>query len=897
MASAAGCSPRQSAYSSTISSTPGLVGYWRLGESSGTTACDSTGQDNGTYQGGVTLGTPGAISGDPDTAITLNGTGQVSIPATSTLNVGDDFTIEAWVKRGSSKTGATEVIASKQNGSWVLMFNESDQLTLRRSNVANVATATIATTDTGWHYVAATKNGPSVHLYIDGKDVTGPVANQTMENNNEPMEIGQSSNNAYFNGSIDEAALYNQALPPAQIEQHYTTTTQTKEETPTPPKETTAPPSALKATVGNGTVTLHWTASSSADVAGYDIYRANPNGSWPSTPLGAVIASTLSYTDTGLTNGSTYTYRITAYNSSGDQSAPTAQLSATPLAPASGCSPRQSAYSSTISSTPGLVGYWRLGESSGTTACDSTGQDNGTYQGGVTLGTPGAISGDPDTAITLNGTGQVSIPATSTLNVGDDFTIEAWVKRGSSKTGATEVIASKQNGSWVLMFNESDQLTLRRSNVANVATATIATTDTGWHYVAATKNGPSVHLYIDGKDVTGPVANQTMENNNEPMEIGQSSNNAYFNGSIDEAALYNQALPPAQIEQHYTTTTQTKEETPTPPKETTASNDPVLAAVGDIACPNGDKTDSCQQGATANLVASQHPSAVAVLGDNQYESGLLSEYNSPGAYNATWGQFNPIVHPIPGNHEYAANSSASGYFTYFGSSAGKGYYSYELGSWHIITLNSDCSNSGCKDSVAGTTSSAEVRWLQADLAAHPNQCVLAYWHHPRFSSGWVGNSPGVAPFWNALYAAHADVVLNGHDHMYERFAQQNSSQVATSAGIREFVVGTGGESLFEMGTIQPNMQAVDNHHFGALFLTLHADSYEWAFRATNGSVLDGGSTPCHHGSTGSSATTSPSTTTPGQVSECMGPSRRCAPRRCSRSMHCFQERRATTAYA
>jgi acid phosphatase type 7 len=498
------------------------------------------------------------------------------------------------------------------------------------------------------------------------------------------------------------------------------------------------------------------------------------------------------------------------------------------------CAPRQSSYSGVVSSTPGLVGYWRLGESSGTTACDSTGHDNGTYLTGTTLGVSGAISGDPDTAVTLNGSsGQVSVPAASSLNVGDNFTIEAWVKRGSSKTGVNQVVASKQEGSWVLMFNESDKLTLRRSTVADIATSTVATTDTsGWHYVVATKNGSSVHLYLDGVDVTGAVSNQTMPNNSQPLVIGQSTGTAYFKGSVDETALYNTALTPTQITQHYNA-------------GISAPGDPVLAAVGDIACPFGDTGNACQQQLTAALTASQHPNAVAVLGDNQYNSGLLSEYNSSGAYNDTWGQFNPIVHPTPGNHEYAASLTASGYFTYFGAAAENGNYSYELGSWHVVSLNSDCSNSGCEDSIAGTSSSAEVSWLQADLAAHQNQCILAYWHHPRFSSGWVGSSPGVAPLWSALYAAHADVVLNGHDHMYERFAQQDPSQNPTSEGIREFVVGTGGESLFTMGTIQPNMQAVDNTHFGALFLTLHPGSYDWTYRATNGSVLDSGTSACH----------------------------------------------------
>ena len=292
---------------------------------------------------------------------------------------------------------------------------------------------------------------------------------------------------------------------------------------------------------------------------------------------------------------------------------------------------------------------------------------------------------------------------------------------------------------------------------------------------------------------------------------------------------------------------------------------PTLAAVGDIACPAGETEASCQQQSTASLTASLTPTAVVVLGDNQYDSGLLEEFNSAGAYNDTWGQFNPIVHPAPGNHEYKMSSTASGYFTYFGSAAGSGNYSYDLGAWHVISLNSDCNNTKCQDSVAGTTSSAAVSWLQNDLAAHPNQCLLAYWHHPRFSSGFVGNSPGVEPFWTALYAAHADAVLNGHDHMYERFAQQDPTQNATTEGIREFVSGMGGESLFKMGTVQPNMQFSDNKHFGVLLLTLHSGSYDWSYRSTAGAVLDSGSASCHNttgGGAGAAAARSAATSAP-----------------------------------
>ena len=311
--------------------------------------------------------------------------------------------------------------------------------------------------------------------------------------------------------------------------------------------------------------------------------------------------------------------------------------------------------------------------------------------------------------------------------------------------------------------------------------------------------------------------------------------------------------------------------------------DPVLAAVGDIACTPGDTNPNhaCQQAATAKLAASQAPAAVAVLGDNQYESGLFTEFTGSGAYKETWGVFDPIVHPAPGNHEYHVSATANGYFSYFGDAAlgpagsqgPNGSYSYDLGSWHIVALNSNCSNTVCQDGPGGTTSSAQVSWLQSDLAAHPNRCTLAYWHHPLFSAGYVGNSPGVAPLWDALYAAHADVVLSGHDHMYERFAQQDSSQNPTPAGIREFVVGTGGESLFGLGTTPPppKPELLDNKHFGVLFLTLHAASYDWNFVATDRTTVDSGSTACHAQPSTPPATTTTSASPPPTTSTTASP--------------------------
>ena len=198
---------------------------------------------------------------------------------------------------------------------------------------------------------------------------------------------------------------------------------------------------------------------------------------------------------------------------------------------------------------------------------------------------------------------------------------------------------------------------------------------------------------------------------------------------------------------------------------------------------------------------------------------------------------------MPGNHEYLTRA-ANGYFSYFGAAAGDpatGYYSFDVGAWHVVALNSNCS------AVGGCASgSPQERWLRADLAAHPAACTLAYWHHPRFSSGEHGNEPAYDAFWRDLYAAGADVVLNGHDHDYERFAPQDPSGGSDLArGVREFVVGTGGKNHYRFLTLQPNSQVRDATTFGVLELTLHRTSYDWRFLPEPGKTFtDSGSAVC-----------------------------------------------------
>jgi hypothetical protein len=266
------------------------------------------------------------------------------------------------------------------------------------------------------------------------------------------------------------------------------------------------------------------------------------------------------------------------------------------------------------------------------------------------------------------------------------------------------------------------------------------------------------------------------------------------------------------------------------------SADPVLIGAGDIAaCGLNDDT------ATAKLIEGIPGAAVFTAGDNAYENGSADDYRN--CYAPTWGAFEERTRPAPGNHDWQTKDLA-GYLGYFGTTAapqGKSWYSYDLGTWHIVVLDSDCAFvGGCG---AG---SAQGRWLSADLAASTAQCTLAIWHHPRFSSGEHGNDSDVAPFWNALYDAGADVVINGHDHDYERFAPQDpNAHEDRTRGIREFVVGTGGAALRTFPTTRANseLRAATSH--GIIELVLHKGSYQWTFLPTTGNVGDAGTAPCH----------------------------------------------------
>lgn len=263
----------------------------------------------------------------------------------------------------------------------------------------------------------------------------------------------------------------------------------------------------------------------------------------------------------------------------------------------------------------------------------------------------------------------------------------------------------------------------------------------------------------------------------------------------------------------------------------------VLVGAGDIA---GCRSQGDE--ATAALL-SGIPGTVFTAGDNAYQLGTPEDFAE--CYHPTWGWHKARTRPTPGNHDYGT-AGAAGYFGYFGSRAGdmgKGYYSYDLGSWHVVALNSIC------DEVEGgcAAGSAQERWLRDDLQAHPARCTLAYWHNPLFSSGLHGSQDQVRPFWDALFEAGAEVVLNGNDHDYERFAPQDPrGQRDDARGIREFVIGTGGAQLRPFEDVLPNSEARNDVARGVLQLRLFEDRYEWEFVPIAGEdFMDRGEGNCH----------------------------------------------------
>ena len=360
---------------------------------------------------------------------------------------------------------------------------------------------------------------------------------------------------------------------------------------------------------------------------------------------------------------------------------------------------------------------------------------------------------------------------------------------------------------------------------------------TTWSEAGVTWNNQPT---IDGATLgsLGPVSGNLWYEINVTSAVTRNGTFAFgFTSTSGDGAYYDARESGANAPQLVVTTAASTTTTIPPSTSTTGpASDPVLVGAGDIA-----GCSSAGDEATAKLLDGI-PGTVFTAGDNAYGNGTAAEFAN--CYGPSWGRHRGRTRPSPGNHDYNT-AGAAGYYGYFGASAGdpaKGYYSYDIGSWHVVAVNSSCSAvGGCG---AG---SPQERWLRADLAASTKPCTVAYWHHPLFTSGSHAPSTEMRPIFQALYDNNAEVVVSGHNHQYERFAPQAPNGALDSArGVREFVAGMGGISHYSFGAIQPNSQARNSDTYGVLKLTLHANSYDWQFVPEAGrTYTDSGSTACH----------------------------------------------------
>jgi len=282
----------------------------------------------------------------------------------------------------------------------------------------------------------------------------------------------------------------------------------------------------------------------------------------------------------------------------------------------------------------------------------------------------------------------------------------------------------------------------------------------------------------------------------------------------------------------------------------------VIALAGDVACAPSDAdynggagtSGHCHMNVTANLNQGLQPAAVLALGDEQYNSGSASDFLA--SYDKSWGRVKNLTRPVVGNHEYGT-SGAGGYFGYFTTAATGGtsclsqcggYYSFDIGSWHVVALNTECTR--IDGGVGCATGSPQETWLRNDLAQHPAGCTLAFGHRPRWSSNSFA-SADIAPLVDDLVAAGVDVYAAGHSHSYERFNPQDASGAASPTGLTQLVIGTGGSFYTGFGTVVANSAVHKSNIFGVLTLTLHASGYDWSFVADPSTpYADSGSRSC-----------------------------------------------------
>jgi len=615
-------------------------------------------------------------------------------------------------------------------------------------------------------------------------------------------------------------------------------------------------PTGLTATVMSASrIDLGWKASTDdVAVTNYDISRD-----------GTVVATTgagTTFSDTTVSPGTTYTYRVIARDMSGNASDPS--VAATATTPAQSQAFGAAADAHVDEATPST----NFGTATSLRVDGGTGTHVESYVSFALSGLSGTVRHATLRVWASSGTGDGPIVTPTTT--GWTETGITWANKPPSTGEAIADVAGISTGTWI----ELDVTNTVAGNGTYAFRLLGDSTDGVDFHSREGANDPQLVVTMGGPDKQAPTSPSNLRGTaGSATQVDLTwtaatddvavANYQVFRGSTQIAAIgpthTNYSDTTASANTTYTYTVKAADRAGNVSQAsnavsvttTSTSVSPVVGVAGDIACatddPNFDggvgTTSACRMLATSNLLVNKGFAAVLPLGDEQYNSGSLSSFMD--SYNLSWGRVKSISHPVVGNHEYGT-SGASGYFNYYGASAGdpsKGYYSFDIGSWHLIALNSNCTKiaGGCDPG------SPQETWLRNDLAAHPAACTLAFSHHARYSSGHDGDNTFMQAMWQDLYNADAELLLSGHSHDYERYAPQNASGGSDNArGVRQFVVGTGGAFFTGMGTPDPNSQVRNNTTYGILKLTLRPTSYDWQFVPEAGKTFtDSGTATCH----------------------------------------------------
>jgi hypothetical protein len=785
------------------------VSYWRLGETSGTSAADETGTNPGTYSN-VLLDQPGALFCDSNPSASFDGAqSYMRVPASPSLDMTSGVTVELWVKRRTISSTYQVLVGKPGNGvskfeNYAVWLAPSNKLTAYFGNGStSVGVQTPPITDTNWHHVVATHNGSTVRTYVDGALKQEVATTVQLTANTEPLNLGRANNNTYFfNGWLDEVAIYPTALPATTIQAHYAKGVPGV----APPCLSLTTPANGRQTA-NGNVTFSGTAGSAAgDLSAITVklYAGATADGTPEQILSASRDWDNSYSvSTEVANG-TWTAQAEQMNVAGA----TGFSSANTFVVNSGPSPP------TITSAPP----------------DLSGSASASFE------------------FSHEQTGVTFRCSLDDLEFTDCTSPQSYTDLADG-SHTFEVAAVDENGNagfparrtWTV---DTTPPAIELTSPANGDSRLEWPTFTGTGGTAGGDASTATVKLYPGSAPTGTPL-QTL-----PATLGTGGAYAVIASAPLDPGTYT-----AQAEQ-----SDSVGNTGSSSANTFTVGDPVVFAAGSIA--------SCHDSGasrTANLLAGVPDALVQLLGNNAYENGQPSDYQ--GCYDPTWGAAKARTRPAVGNHDMLTLTggppAGTGYVNYFGDqlaplgqSAGdltKLYYSYDLGAWHIVVLNDTCINPNINGGTPGCDEAAQEQWLRNDLSTHPNDCVLAVSNRPRWSSDGNGNRVSEGVYWNIFYHYGVDLVLAGATHHYERFAPQDpSGNLDLSYGIREIVSGHGGYASNALVALQPNSEAYDDTSYGVLKLTLHSGSYDWEFvpvadgvEPGGGSFTDSGSSNCH----------------------------------------------------